>query len=273
MDDTSLTVAPPSDGRARNAAVEPDARTQTDETGTDAGETGAGAGGGEIAEVPFGDVLESRAAVYETLSSLFFLPLSQGQVDEMAAQDLAAFGSFNEDFDAGINDVTRYLRKRNTGTRQELACDFTSSFGGTKTYNGLSAVPYESVFTSEDGLLCQGAYQEVFATYKRESLRRREGLDFPEDHLSFMCQFMAVMSRRACERLSVEDYAGALDDVEISLDFLNDHILSWYDAFAERAALLIKTRFYRGVLKIGKGFFAFDRETLEGLAEDIGRCV
>lgn len=115
--------------------------------------------GAEVAEV-----LEGRAAFYEMLASLFFKPLTQDQVDAMAVQDFSPYQGINDAFDEGINHVTRYLRKRHTGTRQELACDFTSAFAGTKTYEGKSAVPYESVFTSEEGLLCQGSYHEVCAT-------------------------------------------------------------------------------------------------------------
>ena len=150
------------------------------------------------------EVLEGRAAFYEMLASLFFRPLTQDQINAMAVQDFSPYQGINDAFDEGVNHVTRYLRKRHTGTRQELACDFTSAFAGTKTYEGKSAVPYESVFTSEEGLLCQGSYHEVYAVYKRASLYKREGLDCPEDHLSFLCQFMAVMSRRAIDKLDAD---------------------------------------------------------------------
>jgi TorA maturation chaperone TorD len=227
----------------------------------------------EEVAVPFADVLQSRAAFYEMLASFFFTPLTQDQIDEMAGQDFSAYEDINDEFSAGLNDIRRYLRKRNTGSRQELACDFTSAFAGTKTYNGLAAVPYESVFTSEDGLLCRESYHEVYAAYKHEALRKREGLNFPEDHLSFMCQFMAILSRRTSQRLTDDDYEGALDDLRVSRDFLHDHILSWYAAFRERALLLVQTRFYRGVLALGAGYFAFDAEVLDDLVAEVESCL
>ncbi len=220
--------------------------------------------GAEVAEV-----LEGRAAFYEMLASLFFRPLTQDQIDAMAVQDFSPYQGINDAFDGGINHVTRYLRKRHTGTRQELACDFTSAFAGTKTYEGKSAVPYESVFTSEEGLLCQGSYHEVYAAYKRASLHKREGLDFPEDHLSFLCQFMAVMSRRAIDKLDADDVEGAVEDLRCSREFLGRHILSWYQAFEERALLIVGARFYRGVLAMARGFFTFDADVLDGLVEEL----
>ena len=65
--------------------------------------------------------LEGRAAFYETLAGLFWMPLTAEQVEAMAGQDFSAYAGLNEDFADGVNDITRYLRKRNTGTRDEMA--------------------------------------------------------------------------------------------------------------------------------------------------------
>ena len=211
--------------------------------------------------------LESRALFYETLASLYFMPLKQEQVDSMAAADFSAYADLNEDFAAGVNDITRYLRKRNTGTRDELAVDFTGAFAGVKVYEGKTAVPYKSVFTNKDGLMYQEGYQDVYRAFKSECVRKREGLDWPDDHLSFMCEFMALLSRRAEAALAAGDPAHALHELEVSRNFLDENILSWFDAFVERANLLVKTRFYKGVLKITRGFFALDRETLDDLVD------
>ena len=210
--------------------------------------------------------LEARASFYETLAALYFMPLKQEQVDAMAAADFSAYADLNADFADGVNDITRCLRKRNTGTRDELAVDFTGAFAGVKAYEGKVAVPYKSVFTNVDGLLYQEGFEDVYRAFKSECVRKRPGLDYPDDHLSFMCEFMALLSRRAERALAAGDSARALHEVQVSRQFLDDNILSWFDAFMARANLLVKTRFYRGVLKITRGFFALDRETLDDLA-------
>jgi putative dimethyl sulfoxide reductase chaperone len=213
--------------------------------------------------------LEARAAFYETLAGLFWLPLTSEQVEAMAGQDFSAYAELNDDFAAGVNDITRYLRKRNTGTRDEMAVDFTGAFTGVKVYEGKTAVPYKSVFTSEDGLLYQEGYREVFRAFKAEAIKKREGLDYPDDHISFLCQFMAIMSRRTLAALREGDYAKAAHDVQASASFLDDNILSWYDQLMARAMLLLKTRFYQGVLKLAHGFFILDRETLTDMADEV----
>ena len=176
-------------------------------------------------------------------------------------------------FADGVNDITRYLRKRNTGTRDEMAVDFTGTFTGIKTYEGKTAVPYKSVFTSEDGLMYQEGFREVYHAFKAEAIKKRAGLDYPDDHISFLCQFMAIMSRRTLEALQAGDYDKAAHDVKASTDFLDNNILSWYDQLMERSLLLIKTRFYKGVMKLARGFFTLDRETLADLSDEVAELA
>lgn len=218
------------------------------------------------------EALRACAAFADMLSALYFKTLTQGQIDALARQDLSAYRGLNEDFDAGINDIERYLRRRNTGTRQQLACDFTSAFVGTKTYEGKSAVPYESVFTSEEGLLCQGSYHDVIALYRREGLEKDDGLHIPDDHLSYMLEFVGVLERRAAECLDGGDADAAGHDLKVADDFVRTHMLSWFDAFADRARLVLQTRFYRGVLSLTRGYLAFVRDLFGEALDGLGRA-
>ena len=170
--------------------------------------------------------LKGRAAFYDLLAAIYFRPLTAEQIDNIAEMDWSEYADVNELFADGVNDITRYLRKRNSGTRQALAVDFTSAFAGTSSWKGRYAVGY----------------------------------DFPHDHLSFMCEFLVVLSDRIIAALEAGDDAEALRQVRTSRAFLADHILSWFDTFQDLALLLLETRFYRGVLKISKGFFLEDAE-------------
>lgn len=216
-------------------------------------------------------VLEARASFYEMLASLYFKPLTQGEIESMASADFSAYADISDWFADGLNDMARYLRKRTTGTRQELAVDFTGAFAGTSTYGGKTAVPYKSVFTSSEGLMYQEGYREVFAAFKGEAVKRRDGLDWPDDHLSFLFQFVALMSRRAARALAAGDAPTSLHDLVTSRTFLEEHICSWFDSFSDSADRLLSTRFYRGVLKVTRGFLELDRETLDDLIEEVGR--
>ena len=130
-------------------------------------------------------------------------------------------------------------------------------------------MPCESVFTSEEGLMYQGSYHEVHRVFKEHQVSRSTGFDFPDDHLSFLCTFMAMLSQRANDALKAGEYGEALKQVRTSRAFLEAHILSWLDPFEELALRLLCTRFYRGVLKASRGFFEFDLEMCDDLAEEL----
>ena len=46
-------------------------------------------------------------------------------------------------------------------------------------------------------------------------------------------------------------------------------MLPWFPDFSERAMQLVQTRFYRSVLRMAAGWFAFDTETIDSLNEAI----
>lgn len=211
--------------------------------------------------------LRGRADFYRLLAELFAAPLAQKQVDALATYDLIAWAGVNDSMDAGINDITRYLRKRNSGTREELAVDYTGAFGGTKTVDGKNAVPFESVFTSAAGLLCQESYHAVHDMFRKASLKKREGDNTPDDHVSYLCEFMSALSARAADYMAAGDCTAAAKEVHRTRLCLREHILNWYDAFSDRALQLVETRFYRGVLRLAGGYFAFDNETVDDLIE------
>lgn len=206
--------------------------------------------------------LEARASFYDLLAPLYFKPLTAEQIENFDNLNLSAYEAINPLLADGANDLRRYLKKRNSGTRQELAVDFTGCFGGTSTWEGRYAVPYESVFTSEEGLLYQDSYHEVHALFLENGVKRAAGFDYPDDHLSFMFEYLVVLSERAAQNLRDGAFDTALQQVNMSTAFIRDHILSWFDDFEGVASKLIATRFYRGILKITRGFLLFDVDLL-----------
>ena len=83
-----------------------------------------------------------------------------------------------------------------------------------------------------------------------------------------MFQFLALLSRRAIKAMDEKDAEGVVHNLEVSQQFLADHIASWYDSLWDMANKLLKTRFYKGVMKITKGYIVLDAETLADLLEE-----
>lgn len=226
--------------------------------------------GEEVADAAITDevlmaMLEGRSAFYDLLASLYFKPLTSGQIDRIAEADYSVYCDLDDDLAAGLHDMQRYLMKRTTGTRQDLAVDFTAAFAGTSTYGGRYAVPYESVFTNEEGLLFQDSYHELYRLFRRNGVSRSEGFDYPDDHLSFIFEFLSILSGRIGESLMAGDTDGAVKWVALSREMVEKHVLSWFDAFEEMALLILKTRFYRGVMTMTRGFLALDMRILDQL--------
>lgn len=215
-------------------------------------------------------VLASRSAFYLMLARFYQRPLEEAEIEQMAGTDYTQFAEGDDALAEGFNDITRFLRKRNTGTRQTLATDFTMTFDGVGALEEKVAVPYASVFLSEEGLLSREPRNEVFRLYKKEALRLRQGVNLPEDHLSFELEFLSVLSDRAACALEDADSDAAASALKTSSEFITGHILTWFGLFSDLAGRMLETRFYRGVLKITEGYLKMDLQTIADLLDEIG---
>lgn len=215
--------------------------------------------------------MESRTDFYRMLAKLYRWPLSQ---EELEAFDSEAFKTLSDDIEEvlmseGFNDIYRFLRRRNTGTRQVLNADYTRVFLGVATYEGFSAQPYASLFMGDDHQLMGAERTAVSRIYRENGVRLSEGIDLPEDHLGFECDFLAIVNERATLALKEGDFRRAKKLLKVEKSFIEDHVLPWLPRFCALAGKLIETRFYRGVLKVTRGFFEEEVGAIGSLLEDV----
>ena len=212
----------------------------------------------------------SRADMYRQVAQWFFAPLSEEQIDALASQDLRGLaGEDGSPYADGYNDLYRALRLRHTGTRQALAADFTGVFYGATTEGGQTAQPFESLYRCDGGALMGESRGEVYRTLKKARLKVHEGLDLPDDHLSFDAAYEAELCDRAAALLGESDRAGALQVLSEQRAFFEEHIASWFDDFRNRASSMVTTRFYQGILKVTAAFFADEPV----LMDDLEKCL
>ena len=151
------------------------------------------------------ELMEARSAFYRMLAALYFQPLSQQQLEAMDLDGAAGALEGVPGVGEGLGLMAAGLGRRHTGTRRELAVDFTTSFGGVGVLDEQTALPCKSVFVGEDGLLFGDECFKVFEAYKASRVRKADGADMPDDHLSFMLEFMALLSDRASAALAAGD--------------------------------------------------------------------
>lgn len=203
------------------------------------------------------DQLSQRAGAYRLFARLLFSPLSQEDLDALARVLPATEGQ-----PGALNDVARALRLRHSGTREELAADFTGAFYGAVSCEGRYAMPYESLFRGERGLLMGEARGEVYHALKAACVRVHEGLDLPEDHLSFICELMALLCDREAEALCAGDEAAAAQAASEQARLFEEHVENWYGDFCALAQRIVQTRFYRAVLRVGEELVAQEHQVL-----------
>lgn len=226
--------------------------------------------------------MEERTASYRLFSRLFLRPLTAEDVEALAAEELECKALALEGSDelaAGFNDMGRGLHRRHTGTQKLLATDFTMTFDGVAALRDERAVPYASVFigakTGDRAELFQAPRKADKAAYGREGIAVDASLGLPDDHLSFELSFMADMADKTAAALREGDDAEVLRLLEVADEFRSKHILSWYGLFRDLALQLVKTRFYRGVLRAAGGYLELDgdltaevRAALESIAAE-----
>ena len=214
------------------------------------------------------DLHEDRASLYRLLASLYYQPLSEEQIDALAASDLAGLAGDSESpFAPAYRDLHGALRLRHTGTKEELAADFTGAFYGIRTREGRTAQPFESLFrTQGPGQLMGEARSEVSREVRAHQLRVPEGVDLPEDHLSFIFAYLGRLCDDAAAALRAGNEGQAAELLERQRSFFRAHVASWVRDFLAQARLMVETRFYRGVLALTEAFVAEEERSFEEAA-------
>lgn len=216
-------------------------------------------------------LLANMEASYRLFSRLFQAPLSNSEIAALVSADFVQRAKALEDDNPvkrGFNDMGRSLKRRNSATRQTLATDFTMCFDGMgETSDHKVATLYESVFTSEEGLLCRDAYHQVHRIFKQEGVRFGAGMNLPDDHVSFELGFMAHLAQKGENALYAGDADEAARAIEQSRSFIHDHLQNWIHDWSKVALELLETRFYRGVMEAFEGFIDASAETLDELSD------
>lgn len=210
--------------------------------------------------------LADRAALYRMLATFYYAPLSQERIDALAAIDWDGLKTGDAEMDSGIDGIRRFFKRKSLSTRQILATDWTGAFAGVHTYEGRQAVPYASVFIDEAGELNTEQRGNVYHAYKSQALKVEDKASLPEDHLSYMLEFLAVLCERAVRDVDEADPDAFSQKMELSASFIEWNVLSWLNDFCEVAENLLQTRFYRGVLQLTRGYLRMELEELRSAA-------
>lgn len=221
-----------------------------------------------MADNEIAQICASRANMYNMLSRVFMEEVDAKFLKELKSMHFPQ-NTGNEQVDAAYLELFKFLRKTKESVIDDLAVDYARVFLGTGTMESRAAFPFESVYTSEKGLLMQDARDEVLAIYRSEGLDQALNNPFNEgeDHVALEFLFMRELANRSAANLEEDDEDRAVSNLLTQRNFLHDHILRFVPRWCEDIPKYAKLPFYPAFAKLTA---AFIQEDLELLVELVG---
>lgn len=179
------------------------------------------------------------------------------------AEKLAEAAAEFQDFLSGRKSAGTTPEGQNINAlEEELAVDYARTFLAAGIAKGEAAFPYESVYTSKNGITMQEAWEEIRRTFQNDAIEMSENAgDLEEDHIAMELEYMAWSCDMAAEE---EDIYGCL---RIQMDFLENHLLNWVPRFNKDIKKFALTAFYPMAGDLLEGWLEFDQSLLASLLE------
>ncbi len=210
-------------------------------------------------------LMDSRANVYKVLSRSF-----REEMDAEFASEFAKRFVFESD-DAQLAQKADAMKASLQGIDDDaiemLAVDFDRVFFGMGPITARHAFPYESVYTSEKGIMMQEAYSQVVRAYREQKLAKDEAFTEPEDHIAVELAFMATLAERSATFLREGHEEAAEQTVMQQLSFAKEHLLNWVDIFCVDLAAAADGSFYEHLATFTAAFVKEDAAVLEDILD------
>lgn len=212
------------------------------------------------------DFCENRSRVYALLSRCYETEIDAAFADALAGE--AALASDDAELAAGFAALQADLADCDEDALEQLAVVFDRAFFGMGPRTAQKAFPYESVYTSEGGLMMQDAYSEVLRLYRAAGFAKDPGFTEPEDHLAVELAFMVRLCERAVEALRAGDEPAAEAALAEQRAFVRAHLLNWVPAFVRDMKASAESGFYAHLATFTEAYLAADAEALAEVVGD-----
>lgn len=201
-------------------------------------------------------LMENRKNIYQFLGRLFRREVDAETLE--VVKGLTLEGSY--DFTDGLRMMQNAI-EASEDPITDFAVDYARIFLGAGIAKGQVAYPFESVYTSRDGLVMQDAYEQVLGIYRGHNLGKMDK-DLYEDHLGLELEFMGFLCGKTKEALEHDDEESVSALLDEQADFLKTHLLNWVPKCLADVAACPGTDFYRGLGKMTGAFLQAESEML-----------
>ncbi len=188
------------------------------------------------------DLMEERHLLY-LLKYVFWTEPSLGFLESLLnVKEIPEGGQI----DSGLNQMIKAV-KSNTDRLDEyaedLAIEFARLFIGPKFP---PAIPYSSFYLSESKTVMTNVTIEVRKRYLKAGMAVKQLYSIPDDHVGIELEFISHLTERVIELYEIGERIDASRFFEMRNSFLNDHMVLWIPAFADKVLEHSREDFYKG---------------------------
>ena len=221
-----------------------------------------------MADAPSTQIATNRAAMYHWFAMAYFAPPTEYEVADLRkgkAQQLLNALAATPGASHGVEVMAQVLASGTTAeVTSKLGAAHARLFYGAGGYEAAS--PYRSVYSSEQGLVCQLATTEMERVLRQHRLRLKDNLSEPSDHISIQLEVMAQLALRLAETEPLGNDAQTALQRE-QAEFLNAQLLSWLPAFSRCVVDVDDLGFHAGLTRALQAVLEQDYEYLKEAIE------
>lgn len=151
--------------------------------------------------------------------------------------------------------MRKTLAEMSLPLEQQPLDDLAADFSAIYLTASLRASPNESVWLTDEKLVCQEPMFQVREWYQRYGLAVENWRMRADDHLVFQLQFLEHLFRLDAESDTLKQIAV----------FLDEHLLRWIKLFAAQVASHCDTSFYAGIALVTAQYLDELRDVLAGV--------
>jgi TorA maturation chaperone TorD len=210
------------------------------------------------------EFFSSCAETYRFLSQLYFKELNVEAINALSSSEWPR-DTGNANLDEGYAKIKRYFAFGVPDRRQQLAVEYARIFlaAGVYTKEVKTAIPYESVFTTEEHIMMGPSRDDVVATFREDGFAVDPSLHEPEDHLSFLLEYLQMMCMRAVDLCTADDPVSLIANMRRQCSFMNEHLLNWLPLLSDVVQDYATVGFYPGMMLVTAGSLEQARDYME----------
>jgi TorA maturation chaperone TorD len=210
----------------------------------------------------------NRLHIYTLLSRLFRVEVDADLLNALKdGEILVSDGALSADLSEGIHLMKKYLNSSEASTL-DLAKDYAKAFCGAGSTNKTSAYPFESVYTSADGILMQEARDDALRWYHRFGLGKSAEWHDCEDHLALELEFLTFLINEYLITIQLGNKDSVASLLRTQADFMRQHLINWVPRFVKDAIRYSNTDFYRGLASFTAAYLLQDFAALENILHE-----